>query len=596
MGRTVTYFQDYKAVSPFYLTVDQSLDRIKTGAVRDKIEQLRSIEDLKSARIYKTKSLPCILFSGKFSTRKDDGILEHSGFCILDFDHINPVKYKQDLSRFKWIYAMFISPSGDGLKVVARIPAASDKHREHFLGIQKALLGFDGFDGTSINISRVCFESWDEHIYINKDATEFALPPKTVTNWSLLNRAVKMILDAPDGGKHSELLKAAKLCGGWVGSGVMDESEAQYELEKAIESRDIDDMAGAKKTIKDGLGYGKALPITVESRSNGIGEISRHQIKVDDHISTRLQESEYMGQVRTQTLPMGLSTGFEKFDLHFRFKPSNFVIINGHDNVGKSTFIWYMAVLSNVLHGWKWIMYCAENTEGQVRKSLMQFKTGKAVHNMSEQEYSDALDWAYDNFTLIKVQEMLSWKDLLKVGVSINSKKHHHGFLIDPYNALDLDLNSSPLSSHEYHYMVTSQMRSFCKHWNTSIYLNCHAVTEALRRTHKDGLYMGFPAAPNKADTEGGGKFSNRADEFLTIHRYVQHPTEFNVTQVHVRKVKETETGGRPTLLDEPILFKMEKGYYGFFDVDALASPLVSRVHTTKEMNHWTDDRGDAPF
>jgi hypothetical protein len=107
---------------------------------------------------------------------------------------------------------------------------------------------------------------------------------------------------------------------------------------------------------------------------------------------------------------------------------------------------------------------------------------------------------------------------------------------------------------------------------------------------------MGFPAAPNKADTEGGGKFSNRADEFLTIHRYVQHPTEYNVTQVHVRKVKETETGGRPTMLDEPVLFKMEKGYYGFFDVDTLVSPLVSRVHTTREMNHWTQERGDAPF
>jgi hypothetical protein len=49
-------------------------------------------------------------------------------------------------------------------------------------------------------------------------------------------------------------------------------------------------------------------------------------------------------------------------------------------------------------------------------------------------------------------------------------------------------------------------------------------------------------------------------------------------------------------MLDEPVLFKMEKGYYGFFDVDTLVSPLVSRVHTTREMNHWTQERGDAPF
>jgi hypothetical protein len=109
-------------------------------------------------------------------------------------------------------------------------------------------------------------------------------------------------------------------------------------------------------------------------------------------------------------------------------------------------------------------------------------------------------------------------------------------------------------------------MRSFCKKNNLAIYLNCHAVTEALRKVHKDGPYAGYLMAPNKADTEGGGKFSNRADDFLTIHRHTQHPSDFNITEIHVRKIKETETGGRPTLKDDPVKFKMERGIYGFFE------------------------------
>lgn len=82
-----------------------------------------------------------------------------------------------------------------------------------------------------------------------------------------------------------------------------------------------------------------------------------------------------------------------------------------------------------------------------------------------------------------------------------------------------------------------------------------HAVTEAQRRKGDDGL----PIAPFAEDTEGGGKFVNRADGFVTIHRKVQAPDNNTkrTTEWHVRKVRETETGGEPTPLDEPVQFTM---------------------------------------
>ena len=30
---------------------------------------------------------------------------------------------------------------------------------------------------------------------------------------------------------------------------------------------------------------------------------------------------------------------------------------------------------------------------------------------------------------------------------------------------------------------------------------------------------------PNASDIEGGGKFVNRCDDFIVIHRYIFHPT-----------------------------------------------------------------------
>ena len=38
------------------------------------------------------------------------------------------------------------------------------------------------------------------------------------------------------------------------------------------------------------------------------------------------------------------------------------------------------------------------------------------------------------------------------------------------------------------------------------------------------------------------------------------------ITEVHVRKIKETETGGRPTPLDIPVKFEMYKGGTAFLE------------------------------
>lgn len=579
MGSTITYFQNYKAVDkPIYLSVDQALDRIRKGQIKNIVEKLRKETDQKKRKEIKIQELPCICFSGQFSYRDTKSVMNHSGFAMIDFDHIDPNEYKHKLQPYPWIYAMFVSPSGDGLKVLTRIPADIEKHKGHYKAMLQELNWLKGLDTGTHDIVRICFESYDPDMYVNPNAEEFtkymeeakplSVQPRSVliTDHLKLNIAVQKVLNAGEGEKHTELLRASRLAGGFIAGGLVDEIHAILALEEAIQSKDILDFSGAQKTIRDGIAYGKQAPI-VNSEVN---------LNDDDFsfVSTLEDEQTYIQQVRTNTLPQGLTTGYSSLDVYYRFKQGNFVIVNGHDNVGKSSFLWYLAVIANVLHGWKWIIFCAENTEGQVRKSLMQFKASKAIHEMNPVEYDSLLRWAYENFTIIKSQELVSAKVLLTMAQKVNNRSHHHALLIDPYNALDLDIENTKLSSHEYHYRVTAEMRSFCKRNHTSIYLNCHAVTEALRRTHKDGPYMGYLMAPNKADTEGGGKFSNRADDFITIHRHTQHPTDYNLTEVHIRKIKETETGGRPTLKDDPIKFKMERGIHGFFDPETGFNPL----------------------
>jgi len=65
----------------------------------------------------------------------------------------------------------------------------------------------------------------------------------------------------------------------------------------------------------------------------------------------------------------------------------------------------------------------------------------------------------------------------------------------------------------------------------------------------------------------------------LTIHRITQHPTDWMVTELHVRKIKDTETGGRPTPLDIPVKFEMYKGGCGFMERLEFGGIPVDPVH-----------------
>jgi hypothetical protein len=278
--------------------------------------------------------------------------------------------------------------------------------------------------------------------------------------------------------------------------------------------------------------------------------------------------NDYLQQVRDGTLPMGLTTGSPALDEHFLFKEGNLVMVNGTDNVGKSVFMWWLMMIAAMYHGWKGIVFSSENTLGSFMRKMIQFYWGKNLHGqyaMSQTEYEVAKAFVEKHFTLIKAQEDLyNYKDIINmVKKTLKREKYHYG-LIDPYNSLKIDLSGfSKLSTHEYHYEAASEIKSFGQKNRFGWFINMHAITAAARA--KDGEKK-YPVAPGKADTEGGQKFPNKADDFMTVHRLVGHPTEYMVTELHVRKIKETDTGGRVTPIDAPVKFEMYKGGCGFYE------------------------------
>jgi hypothetical protein len=548
----------------------QALSRIKDG------KSSGTVDEVRKGNKEKKKELPVVCFSGEFSSRSDDAIFEHSGFIVLDFDHVDVESTKRSLATDDFVYSCWTSPSGEGVKALVKI-TNPERHRDHFRALVKYFERTHGLevDASGANESRACFESYDPEIIIKDDYKKFGAfttehaEAQTPTNkaydhtdYMKLNLACRMIRQAEDGEKHSVLMKASRLVGGFISAGRVEEDEAIRVLHREICKRDISSESQAMSTIIDGIEHGKQMPI--KDLIDEEKSIQREMLINDgdmSFISSDDEDFRWIDDYSQGLIEIGLDTGDERLDKHFRYK-KEFVVINGHSNVGKTTTMLYLIANSAVRHDWKWVIYSSENRTASVKMTLMQFAMDKKVADMTYLERKNAYKWVMSHFTVINNNSVYSYSDIIVFMEKVMKQQEVDGIFIDPYNSLKLDMKGSNINTHDYHYEAASEFLTFSKANNIAVWLNCHSATEAQRRKGPDGL----PTAPYAEDTEGGGKFVNRADCFMTIHRKVQamDPEIRKMSELHVRKVREVETGGQPTLIDDPYCLVMNISHTGF--------------------------------
>jgi len=299
-------------------------------------------------------------------------------------------------------------------------------------------------------------------------------------------------------------------------------------------------------------------------------------INFDDQIN-KLQD------IRTGKIKEGLKLGFPTIDEWMRFKFGNFNIILGHANSGKTTLTLFFMLLYSIKHNIKWLVYSSENEPYSIIKKLIEFLAVKPINKITEDEFNKHKEFIFDHFKFIDINELHTYKSLIDLATVIKNAWEYQGFLIDPYNSLLKDRDTlKGISGHDYDYQATSEFRVFCKKHNVSIWLCTHAATEALRMKHNQNEdYAGHPKPPMASDVDGGGKFVNRADDFMVIHRYIQHPTDWMYSHIHIRKIKDIDSGGRPTALDTPIRVKSIINNVGFTidDNQAFKGTMIEQLN-----------------
>ena len=567
----VTIFKNvFDKTNPHHIALETALQRIQTG------KSSTLVSDVRNGDKEKKKELPVVCFSGEFSSRADDALFEHSGFLVLDFDHVDVDSTKAALGMDDFIHSCWTSPSGNGIKALVHI-TNPERHRDHFRALVKYFERTHGLelDESGINESRACFESYDPEIIIKDDYNKFGhfttehAEAQTPTNeaydytdYMKLNLAARMIRQAKDGEKWITLNRASILCGGYVAAGRMEEEEVLRVLFREVCKREVDNEDHAKQTIIAGVEKGKQMPIRdiIDEEKSAQREMLLSDGDMS-FISSDDEDFRWIDDFSQGKIEIGLDTGDPKLDEFFRYK-KEFVIVNGHSNVGKTTTMLYLIANSSIRHDWKWVIYSSENRTASVKMQLMQFAMDKKVADMTYAERKQAYKWVQGHFTIINNNQIYSYSDIILFMEKVMRQQPVDAIFVDPYNSLKLDMKGSGIGVHDYHYEAASEFLTFSKANDVAVWLNMHAVTEAQRRKGPDGL----PVAPYAEDTEGGGKFVNRADCFMTIHRKVQamdHDIR-KLSELHVRKVREVETGGSPTPLEDPYCLQMNLSHTGF--------------------------------
>jgi hypothetical protein len=578
----VTIFSNFEdKMNPHYRAISHIFERIKEGKSKEQVELIRTKVFLGEDYDKEKKALPFVVFAAAktkavevkkegrksyTSHRLDESVDQHSGLFPLDFDKVDVPQKIEQLKKDPYIYACWIGPSGTGVKAVVKCPPSIENHDLYYTAF---LDRYPELDPTSRNISRGTFESYDPNIYINdtsliwdKKLTEEQRKKnkekeKNKRSVRILATAVAMVRASHDGNKHDALRNAGVLLGGYIATGRVDEQEAIKLLEEEIRMKNPKDFDAAKGTIRDGIDYGKNRPIQESKKIEKAQSFLRRSDGSYDFLADDEEMTDYELAVINGTLEFGLPTGINDLNTYWMFKKHHLVWFGGLDNVGKSFILWYLAVLAAMLHGWKFLIYSSENENGHLRRKLKEFYIGKSLKIMDDEELTMAHDFVKDHFRIMSSTEMHNIDEMLiKAEIIYDEGFEFDVFIAEPYNSFE---PMKELDIHRNNLYNLNKMRVF-KHEYASLWVADHVGSDAARAIDSEG----YVRVPYKGQIDGGQVKGAKVDDFIMIHRIPNHPVERNVTQVHVQKIRDKETGGDHTDKESPVKIQINIGYCGF--------------------------------
>jgi hypothetical protein len=607
----ITAFKNIWSKEPHYISVELALNRIKNGNSKKLVEEIRNTLDKEKAAELK-KNLPCICFSGKFgSDRKDEQIIIHSKYLVLDFDNVYELRDKQtEIISNLFVYACWVSPSGNGLKALVKI-ADGKKHREHFEALEEI---FPEIDKSGKNTSRVCYESFDSEIYINPNAEVFKKIKKTekvvtferttddhkifknLLTW-LTNKSEAFVT----GERNNFIFKLACACCRY---GIPEQTangliHNEFVSNSEFTNREADSAISSAYRVNS-KNYGSAS----FDKEQLVDKITRKEVEVEKVVfdeEGKLKDVIYGIDVKEQALSLyetGYATvngiGVKEMDDSFKPKKGEITVLTGIGNYGKSSWKkWYQA-MRMILYGEKFATFSPEdNPPEEYYHDFVEILLGcdctpSNPNRPSRQVYEYTYDFVCKHIFYVYPKNVTPTPQyIMEVFLQLIVKEGVDGVDIDPFNQLANNYQNFG-GRDKYLEWVLSLFSRFSQINNVYFWIIAHPI-KMLKSS--DGNYP----CPDVFDIADGALWNNKLDNILVYHRpYGQTDPQNPTCEFHSKKIRRQKIVGKKGFFLFEMLFRTRRFFFN--GLDPLQKILNEKNITFKTESTIELQQGWVPF
>lgn len=566
----VTAYKDIYSTTPIHATLKSIVNRIRSGVnILEIINKAREERSAGTDNGPTRKSLPAICFSGIIpeGPREDSRISEHSGFAVMDFDHLSDTEMSdiwQLLISLPYVVCVFTSPSGDGVKAIVYI-SDKNKHREHYGALFKEPLFGSRLDPKNINPSRVCYLSYDPDVWTNYNAEPYTkiLEKESIYisgvpegDFSKFENILKWLEKQNEafvsGSRNDYIFKLSSAC---CRFGIPEDSCVSMISQKFL-TKDTDftvrEMNSAVKSSYKRNDFGSAK---FEDNGRFIDKETLNDIKIDTDSPT-VKDVIYGDDVYISALKIyqhgyesAETFGIPEVDEYFKCKRGEVTGISGIGNFGKTAFANFLMMVKSIKDDTKWGCFAPESYPAQefyhdlVEMYLGCDMTPQNVERPDESEYKRAYDFVKKHFFYIHP------KDTSPTPAYINSrflelimKEGIDGCVIDPYNQLCNDYDDR---DDRYLDKFLTGCSNFAQINNIFYWIIMHP--KSLRKDDKNGGY----ACPDIFDMAGGAMWNNKLENIIIYHRPRHHIDPMDrACEMHTKKIKRQKIVGKKGTLE----------------------------------------------
>ena len=126
------------------------------------------------------------------------------------------------------------------------------------------------------------------------------------------------------------------------------------------------------------------------------------------------EQIKHLKEIRRGSITEGSKYGLPEIDEYIRCKPSNFNVILGHANVGKTTVALYLMLVQAQKNDVKWLVFSSENESHSVIRKLIEFLVAKPINKITEEEFDKWSKWVNDRFKFIDCDKLYTYRNFIR--------------------------------------------------------------------------------------------------------------------------------------------------------------------------------------